>query len=425
MEAKVDPHTGGGDSELLNASGYTQRAYIWASLLRAPFLSLYSLLPFILYKDLGASSLQITLFLAAKPVAALFSVYWGAQLFSRPDLLRVNLLLATVLSYLPFVFVPFIKSSGVIIFISIMQILLRRGVMPAWMEVLKISLPKQERSQIFSDAASIAYFIGAVLPLFFAFCFDVYPESWRWGFCCVALLGLCELYFQWSIFVPMPQQRRTRVSVLSLLPGWKSFWFVLLRPWRRAAVLCLRYPHFLEFQIVFMLGGCGLMLIQPALPSFFIDVLNLSYTELAFAIAVCKGIGFVLTSRKWVYLLQAAGIFWVAALSSFVGVAFSLVLVFGGHWMFGVYVAYLLYGTLQAGSELAWHMAGPVFAKNKDSTPFSTLNLLCVGLRGLFIPFVGSFLCSILPSERVILMGGGLCFLAFVYCIVLQSHDLS
>lgn len=423
MEARVDPQLGDGDSRV--ASGYTQWAYMWASLLRAPFLALYSLLPFILYKDLGASPLQITMFLAAKPVAALFSVYWGAQLFSRPDLLRGNLLIATALSYLPFIFVPFIQSPGIIISISIMQILLRRGVVPAWMEVLKISLPKRERPQIFSDAASIAYFIGAILPLFFAFCFDVYPESWRWGFFCLAILGLCELYFQWSIFLPMQQKKRDRVSALSLLSRKKSLLFVVLRPWRRAAVLCRKHPYFLEFQIVFMLGGCGLMLIQPALPAFFIDVLNLSYTRLAFAIAVCKGIGFVLTSRAWVSLLQSVGIFWVAAFSSFVSVMFSLVLVFAGHRMFGVYFAYLLYGTLQAGSELSWHMSGPIFAKNRDSTPFSSLNLLCVGLRGLVVPFVGSFLCSKFPSEWVILLGGVLCFFSFFYCMFLRSHDFS
>lgn len=45
-----------------------------------------------------------------------------------------------------------------------------------------------------------------------------------------------------------------------------------------------------------------------------------------------------------------------------------------------LYVAYGLYGVMQAGSELGWHMSGPCFAQEKDSTVFSSTNVLMVGI---------------------------------------------
>jgi len=58
-----------------------------------------------------------------------------------------------------------------------------------------------------------------------------------------------------------------------------------------------------------MLGGGGLMIMQPALPAFFLGELSLSYTTLAIALAACKGIGFTLTSRLWAGLLNKLNIF--------------------------------------------------------------------------------------------------------------------
>lgn len=51
------------------------------------------------------------------------------------------------------------------------------------------------------------------------------------------------------------------------------------------------------------------MVMQPALPAFFLGELNLSYTTLAIALAACKGIGFIFTSRLWAGLLDKLNIF--------------------------------------------------------------------------------------------------------------------
>ena len=63
----------------------TRMAYIWSHLLNAPFWAIYNMLPFILYKDLHATSWQIGAMITLKPVVSLFSMYWSSLVIRRPD----------------------------------------------------------------------------------------------------------------------------------------------------------------------------------------------------------------------------------------------------------------------------------------------------------------------------------------------------
>jgi hypothetical protein len=38
---------------------------------------------------------------------------------------------------------------------------------------------------------------------------------------------------------------------------------------------------------------------------------------------------------------------------------------------------------MQAGSDLSWHISGPVFSKEKESTLFSGTYVLAVGISGM------------------------------------------
>ena len=112
------------------------------------------------------------------------------------------------------------------------------------------------------------------------------------------------------------------------------------------------------------------MLLQPALPILFVDQLKLSYTELALALAACKGIGFALTSSLWGRWLPNASFFRPVALVTFMASLFPLILL-AAQLRGREYSAYLAYGVMQAGSELYWHLTGPIFSGREDSTLYS------------------------------------------------------
>jgi hypothetical protein len=88
------------------------QAFIWTNFLKAPFWAMYVLLVFILSKDLSATYLQITCLIALKPVVSLFSSYWSALIHKRPDRLRSNVILASLIGHAPFSSSPSLIIRG-------------------------------------------------------------------------------------------------------------------------------------------------------------------------------------------------------------------------------------------------------------------------------------------------------------------------
>jgi hypothetical protein len=393
----------------------TRAAFLWTHILRAPFWAIYNLLLFILYKDLKASPFQIALFIALKPVVSLFSVYWSARIHRRPDRLRSNIIWAGTIGYLPFLFFPFFYQSWFVIFASALFMTMHRGVVPAWMEIFKRNLPGTSKQRIFSYGSIVSYIIGSILPLVIGPMLDHYALSWRWIFVIAALLGLVAIMLQIRIPINLEEIREER-------PKWVTHFF---SPWKNSIRLLISHPNFRAYQIGFMLfGGCGLMILQPAFPRFFMDVLGLSYTELSIALNLCKGIGFVLTSQVWANSMHRTDIFRFSTVVTCLGSLFPLILLCAQIHNFWIYAAYLIYGVMQAGSELSWHLSGPIFANKEESSQFSGVNVLTVGVRGCAIPQLGTLLCLFAPSSFILLLGAASCLTGAAWMLIYRKKTL-
>jgi hypothetical protein len=382
----------------------TRLAFLLTSLFNAPFWTLYGMLIFILYKDLHATSLQITLLIALKPVVSLFSIYWSALVHKRPDRLRINVIAAGLMGHFPFFFAPWVDSVWYFIGSGALYLMAMRGIIPAWMEILKRNIPQIARERVFSLGSAISYLGAVVFPLFIGQWMDQDARVWRLFFPLTALLSLAGMIFQWRI--PIVKNEET------VVPSSPSLKQVLIAPWKNVWTLVKTRKDFLYYQMGFMLGGSGLMIMQPAFPSFFMDFLQLSFTELALAISVSKGIGFALTSRIWAHFLPRTNIYRFSAFVTLLAALFPLGLLMAQTHHFWIYAAYLIYGVMQAGSELSWHLSGPIFSRNEDSSAYSGTNVMTVGIRGCIAPFIGSFLCLQLNSGIVLIIGSLLCILA-------------
>jgi hypothetical protein len=77
-----------------------------------------------------------------------------------------------------------------------------------------------------------------------------------------------------------------------------------------------------------------------------------------------------------------------------------------------LYLAYIIYGVMQAGSELSWNLSGPVFANREDSTLYSGVNLIAGGLRGCFAPAFGLMMSSLFSPAFSLVVGGVFCLIA-------------
>jgi len=391
----------------------TRAAFIWTRILNTPFWAIFSMLPFILYKDLKASALQITLIIVLKPLVSIFSTYWSAVIDKRRDRLLSNVISANILKHIPFLFFPFTDNVWFIIFASGVYMMLHRGAVPAWMEIMKLNIAGEKRERIFAYGTAVGYLGDGVLPFILGPLLDGYVESWRYIFPILALVSFMGVYFQARIPIKYGFVRAEKTSLRQQL----------YYPWKNAYELLLKRPDFLKFQLGFMLlGGGGLMVMQPALPGFFMDVLHLSYTELAIALTLCKGVGCALASSTWAKMMNRVDIYRFSSWVTLMGCLFPLCLLASQVHSVWLYLAYTGYGVMQAGSELSWNMSGPIFAKDEDSSAFSSVNVLMVGLRGAVVPTVGSVLCFSSSPAIVILFGGGLCLAATLKLIVASKQ---
>lgn len=384
----------------------TRIAYTWTRILNTPFWALYTLLPFIMCKDLQATSWQIACIISLKPIVSLFSLYWSSQIKRRRDRLISNIVWAGILSHLPFLFVPWISHPWFFIFASATYMLFHRGVNPAWMEVLKVNVPEESRKTVFAYGSAFYHVGGALLAIVIGWLLDDYFQAWRWLFPLTALFSLGAILFQATLPIKiLPVFDTTEQSSF-------SFKHQLSKPWKEAWELMKQRPDFARFQIGFMLGGGGLMLWQPALPQFFFDTLQLNYKELTIAMTLCKSIGYALALPLWTRIMSRLDIFAFSGAVTAIATLFPLGLMAAQWNLLWLYAAYLLYGFMQAGSELSWNLSGPIFSKQEDSSTYTGVNVVTVGLRGCVAPPLGSFLCSLTNATVILLMGGGLCLLA-------------
>lgn len=382
----------------------TRSIFLWSRLLNVPFWTIYNMLFIILYKELNATSLQVTAMIILKPLASLFSPYWSTWVERRQDRLVANIVWANILKYVPFLCFPWFQNIWLFILSFGIYMALSRGVIPAWMEIIKLNIQGKSRERIFAIGSTIGYLGSAVLPISFGWILDDYSGSWRWIFFSTACIGILSTLFLMYIPINIGTYSKNKAPI--------NLKKAIIKPWKSSWNLLKERPDFGKFQVGFMLGASALMMIHTVLPRFFVDALDLSYTKIMFAIAVCKGVGFTISSPFWVKFFHKINIYAFCSIVTGFAALFPVFLFCGYFHTLAPYGAYIIYGIMQAGSELSWNMSGPYFARHLDSSTYSTLNVLTVGIRGCIAPVLGSLICFFTNAPTVMATAFILCILA-------------
>lgn len=391
----------------------TNRFYIAIALLGAPLFALYEWLPFIICKSYGASPVQLVALAAAKPLMALLSFYWSAWASSEPWQLKRNIVLAGAVGGSLALLFWLVHTPWLLVLGFTLYVMASRAVMPAWMELLKLNLCPKGRSEVFARGQLATYLVTLFLPIGLGLFMDRYDEIWRWFFLGAAALHFAAMALQ-SRF-PMARRSQTAVKVP---PTPIS----LTQPWQEAWRLLVARPDFAFYQLIFVFGGLGLMVMHPALPVFFTQVVKISYTEFAVAITVCKAIGFALSNRTWAKRIHSVDIIRLSAYVTLAAAAFPLVLLISPLSLLFAAAAYLIYGSMKSGSDLAWNLSGPIFARSDQSLPFTRVNIVLVGLRGCIGPALGGCLLALGGPVIPLVAGSALCLIGFFYGLGLSRR---
>lgn len=384
----------------------TKAAFIWAKILETPLWAMYALLPFILHKELHATQWQLMILFTLRPVLSLLSIYWSTAINRQRARLLPNVIWGRVLGVVTFLFFPFVENPWFFVLSSGICMMFARGVVPGWMEILKINIPGAAGKRVFAYTSLLGYLGSGLLSILFGELLDNYTQAWRWIFPISALLSFLGVFFQLRVPIPNSTASETTSRITSV-------WEWITQPWSEAWKLLCQRPDFRKFQIGLMISGFGLMVMQPALPIFINDVLQLSYKELSVAFSLCKGIGFALTSSLWARWMQKTHIYRFSAAVILLGCLFSLLVYGAQFYALSIYVAFLFYGIMQSGFEMSWNLSGLAFSREEDSSFFSTVNVLMIGMRGCVAPPLGGYLCIYINSPAVMLVSCGLFAIAF------------
>lgn len=381
-------------------------ALLWTNILGEPLFTLYAFIPFILYKHMGATALQIALLTMLKPVVTTLSFYWSSSVKDSSHKLRSNVVWAGILMRLPFLFCPWFPSIEYMIFAAANYMFFYRAASPSWLEMLRLNVSIKERSKLFSLSSAIAYLEGVFISLGVGLVLDKDASVCYGLFFIAAVLGLITVIAQNEVQLePFKNQSKQ-----------ESFKEKVLKPWMESWKILKEQKDFFHFQKGFMICGFGIMLIQPALPIFAVDFLGVSYFEILSAISIAKGLGYVFSSPFWARFLDRFNIFTVSTLIFAMMGAFPFVLllaVFNPFWLF---FAYFLYGIGQGGSHLVWNLSGPYFSKGENSLSFTSVGVVLAGLRGSIAPPLGSILVNFYSTVFVLILGSLFCFIScFVF----------
>lgn len=398
------------ESKIRSVESKTIRALLWMNISNEPFVVLYALMPFVMRKDLHASILQLSILASLRPILSIFSFYWSANLTHQKHRLRSNLIGAWALARLPFLFVPWIGHAWYIIFACGMYELLNRSGNPALMEILKINLQKDPREQIYSWCFVLSFLESILLGIVVSCALKNNLLPWQ------ILLGITSVISLSSIFlqskVPIPSTK----AVPLVLP--KKIGEKIFKPWKDAFSLLRSNPSFFRMQCGFMFGGVGLMLTAPSLPLFCVDILSLSHSEITTARSILMGLGVAVSSYFWKKMIAQEK---TDLLLRNVLIGFSLylfLLYFSKLGLFFFYLSFILYGLSQAGSHLLWNLSGPIFSGREESSQFSRVNILMVGLRGSVTPAMGGILCKFMGPSFVIFCGALICLSGAFYMLL-------
>ena len=382
-------------------------AIVLAALLKEPFVCIYSLFAFILLKDFGALPFQIVLLKMLKPSVSLVSFYVNGFVARNTITLRSFILFCGFFSRI--CFIPALLSDNIYhyIFGSTIYMVFSRVEVSAWMEVIKKNVFRKSWESSFSYGSVVSYTSGVIFTFFSFYFIDSYFLAWKVLFIISLGLGFLATIIQ-VLLIENDQE------VIELKDQQSCNFLDLIK---QSVSLLKTNKEFRRFQWAFMIGGLGLMIIQPVIPIYLTEIYSIKYSDMLVALCVCKSCGFVFSTPLWNNFIKLLPtkiyIFFVLLGFSLFSIMFSVCSIN----FYYVYIAYVVYGIAQAGSHLIWHLSGPLFSKEESSSMYTGVSIIMVGFRGLIGPLLGMIFMFIFSPGYIFSFCSLLIILGAIYYV--------
>jgi predicted MFS family arabinose efflux permease len=179
---------------------------------------------------------------------------------------------------------------------------------------------------------------------------------------------------------------------------------------------------FAAFERSFSIYGMGFIMMQPIIPIYLVDKLNLSYTNNFLAKGVLSQVGLLLLSPMIGKIHDRMHPFKFISRSFALLMVFPLLFVVSSLWagssiipVIIVFVAYFIFGVAMTAVNVSWNMSSIFFAGKEDASIYQSVHVTMTGIRGLIAPILGFTLLKLFNITAVFVVAAG--FLAWAAII--------
>ncbi len=391
----------------------TTRRYLMGMVFQGVWWAGYILFPFVLVKSLQASGALVTLAVTMDTAGMMLALYWGhlmANSGRRRWLLRGGLggrliLLLTPLATTP---VAYVALLGVVHFFGSI-------VYPAVNGILQANLPADRRGSVFGKGALIQNLSTAVTSLAVGAILDQDPSLYRFVFPVLGCAGFTYLLILARLPRPAGDEtvdpspgladiiRLPRLAPRLRLAGVIS---ALATPFRDALQTYREDRAYLWFEANFMLYGMAFMMLNPVVPLYFTERLDLGYDEITNARVLIASLGVAVLGPLMGRMMDRFHPvrLCVLAFSILAGYPVALALAESMPGLAPVSMAYMAFGVYalgMSGVNVAWHVGSITFAPAGQGGYYQGIHVTMVGVRGVIGPLTGYAVLRLLGFREV------------------------
>ncbi|MBW6514880.1 MAG: MFS transporter, partial [Candidatus Syntrophosphaera sp.] len=277
---------------------------------------------------------------------------------------------------------------------------------PAQNRIYQKNISPKRRARVYGFTLSVGMAVSVGVTFIAGRVLDIHESSFRW---ILVITGICG--FLAVVFLSLVRIREPMVERLLPRKSWKE---VMLEPISGTFRLLKENRAFASFERSFSIYGMGFIMMQPIIPIYMVDKLQLTYTTNFLAKGIVSQLGLLFLSPLIGKLHDRMHPFRFMASAFGLLMVFPLLFVVSSLWqgealmpVIIVFLAYLIFGIAMAAVNITWNMGSIYFAGKQDASIYQSVHITLTGVRGLIAPALGYAILKIFSLTMVFVVAAG------------------
>lgn len=365
-------------------------------------------------KALHALDWQLMIMTMIWPISNLFSIWWG-KVFEQSCHKSRYFILAGIVGRLSLIYALWLSTMNEYLVLLGLVFGANSLLIPAQNRIFQKNINNTRRANVFGYTISLGMLVSIIFTFGAGRLLDINEQSFRWiliatGFCGFVSCAVLSLI---RIQEPLGKPDCPKIA-------WRK---QLFEPVKNTLRLLKHNKPFAAFERSFSIYGMGFIMMQPIIPIYLVDKLQLSYTNNFLAKGVLSQIGLLLLSPVIGKIHDRIHPFKFISRSFGMLMIFPLLIIVSSLWRGSgvmpvviVFVAYFIFGVAMSAVNVAWNMGSIFFAGKDDASIYQSVHVTMTGIRGLIAPALGFILLKLWGITSVFIVAAG-----FLACASLIS----